>query len=153
MTIYKREATRKGGGIFNAAINLLPFELHLPGHQFCGPGTKLQERLARGEVGINPLDSACREHDIAYEKSSKLSDRHEADKTLAESAKKRIFAGDSSLLERFNSLGVWGAMKVKRHLGLGLKKRRRRKNKKASIGRGFYLKPYGIKKKKEKGWD
>lgn len=57
-----------GGGLLNRVINKLPFELHLPGYQFCGPGTKLQARLNRGEKGINPLDAACREHDIAYSK-------------------------------------------------------------------------------------
>ena len=32
---------QKGGSLLNKAINNLPFEMHLPGHNFTGPGTKL----------------------------------------------------------------------------------------------------------------
>ncbi|KYN14186.1 hypothetical protein ALC57_13605, partial [Trachymyrmex cornetzi] len=84
----------------NRAINALPFELHIPGYQFCGPGTRLEKRLARGDRGINPLDAACREHDIAYSHSNDLTKRHAADNTLAEKARKRITANDSTLRER-----------------------------------------------------
>lgn len=41
-------------------------EFHLPGYQFCGPGTKVFKRLKRGDQGINELDKACRLHDIQY---------------------------------------------------------------------------------------
>ena len=34
-----------GEGIMNRLINKLPFEVHLPGHNFTGPGTKLSKRL------------------------------------------------------------------------------------------------------------
>ena len=42
-------------------INLLPFEIHAPGYHFCEPGTRLNERLEKGEKGVNPLDDYCRE--------------------------------------------------------------------------------------------
>ena len=58
--------TNHGRGLFNIVLSNLPAELHIPGYQFCGPGTKLAERLSRGDSGINPLDSACKEHDIVY---------------------------------------------------------------------------------------
>jgi len=32
-------------GKFNKAVSNLPIELHLPGHNFTGPGTKLDRRL------------------------------------------------------------------------------------------------------------
>ena len=51
-------------GLFDKTINALPFEVHIPGYQFCGPGTRFVKRLARGDGGINQLDAACREHDI-----------------------------------------------------------------------------------------
>ena len=35
--------TQKGGLLLNKAINNLPFEMHLPGHSFTGPGTKLKK--------------------------------------------------------------------------------------------------------------
>ena len=76
-----------GDGLLNTAINKLPFELHIPGgYRFCGPGTKLEKRLARGDKGINELDEACKEHDIAYSKEKDLEHRHKADRILADKA-------------------------------------------------------------------
>lgn len=73
---------KEGSGLVNSAINNLPFELHVPGYQYLGPGTKLSKRLARGDPGVNKLDQAAKEHDIAYSNSKELSDRHIADKIL-----------------------------------------------------------------------
>ncbi|KAL4083743.1 hypothetical protein QTP88_029059 [Uroleucon formosanum] len=50
--------------------------------EFTGPGTKLKERLARGECGINRLVALARAHDFAYNKSNSLTDRHRADEIL-----------------------------------------------------------------------
>ena len=36
---------QKGGSFINKAINNLPFEMHLPGHNFTRPGTKLRNEL------------------------------------------------------------------------------------------------------------
>ena len=41
-------------------------EMHIPGYNFCGPGTSVSERIKRGDHGINELDNACREHDVDY---------------------------------------------------------------------------------------
>jgi Phospholipase A2-like domain len=111
----------KIGGLLNHVINKLPVELHIPGYQFCGPGTHLEKRLARGDQGINQLDAACREHDIAYSRSNDLTERHAADKVLAKKAQTRIIARDSSLGERAAATAVWAAMKAKTKLGMGLK--------------------------------
>src|SRR5437588_12746891 len=94
-TVQRRVATN-GCGLINTIINKLPVELHLPGYQFCGPGTRLRKRLARGERGINPLDSACREHDIAYAKFSDLPNRHAADKVLQKKAWERYRSRDDT---------------------------------------------------------
>lgn len=115
----------------NKAINKLPFELHLPGYQFCGPGTKLQRRLARGETGINPLDAACREHDILYSvHKDDLSKRHEADRLLQERAWQRVTASDASIGEKSAAWAITNTMKAKRKLGLGgIRKKKRSKTK------------------------
>ncbi|KAI8117968.1 hypothetical protein CVS40_10308 [Lucilia cuprina] len=110
-----------GRGLVNTLINKLPFELHLPGYQFCGPGTKLKERLERGDKGINLLDSACREHDIAYSLSKDLNKRHQADQILAEKAWQRVKSKDSTFKERANAWFVTNAMKTKVKFGLGMK--------------------------------
>lgn len=109
-----------GRGLLDRTINALPFELHIPGYQFCGPGTRLAKRLARGDRGVNPLDAACREHDIAYSRSGDLADRHVADRALGARAYERIRAGDSTLGERVAASAVWAAMKAKTKLGMGM---------------------------------
>lgn len=112
-----------GNGLLNSAINKLPFELHLPGgYNWCGPGTKVDKRLARNDPGINQLDEACKEHDIFYSKEQNLSQRHEADKVLARKALARFKASDANWKEKVAALGVAGAMKAKVKLGMGLYK-------------------------------
>lgn len=116
----------------NAVINKLPFEAHIPGYRFCGPGTKLAKRLERGDRGINGLDEACRDHDIEYSKVKDVKERHIADKELARRALKRVFARDSSIAERAAAAGVAGIMHAKVKLGWGCKN----KNKKKTCGGG-----------------
>lgn len=96
-------------------------------YRFCGPGTKLKERI--NQEGINPLDSACKEHDIAYSQSTDLQSRHKADKILADKSLERVKAKDASLGERIAALGVTGIMKTKRKLGMGLKKQKTKRGK------------------------
>lgn len=132
---------KRGRGLVNRIINSLPFELHIPGYQYCGPGTKLSKRLERGDPGINPLDSACKEHDIAYSKNREnLSARHEADKILAERAWKRVFAPDADLTEKAAAWAVVNTMKAKTKLGMGLKdKKKQNKNKRGQKFRNVAL--------------
>lgn len=111
----------KGEGLINNAINSLPFELHIPGYQFCGPGTRLQQRLAKGQRGINKLDNACMHHDIAYDNSTLLSDRHKADIQLINMAKQRIQSKDATKGEKIASWIVNKAMKTKVKLGAGIR--------------------------------
>jgi hypothetical protein len=112
-----------GKGFLNKVINNLPFELHLPGYRYCGPGTKLEKRLARGDPGINPLDSACKQHDIAYSQDrDNIAARNIADNILADKASKRIFAKDASVGERAAAILVSNVMKMKSKFGMGLRK-------------------------------
>lgn len=119
MARVRRGKTTGGSGLINSAINHLPVELHLPGYRFCGPGTKLKDRLARGEHGINSLDELARSHDIAYDKSKSLSDRHTADKILEEQAWKVFKSRNTGIKEKAASWLVTTAMKVKRKMGSG----------------------------------
>lgn len=112
-----------GSGIVDRVINALPFELHLPGYEFCGPGTKLPKRLKRGDKGINLLDAACREHDIAYSENKEIIKRHQADKILENRAWERVLARDSTIGEKTNAYIVSNAMKAKVKLGMGIKEK------------------------------
>lgn len=118
-----------GRGVINTLINKLPFELHIPGYNFCGPGTRLAQRLARGDRGINELDEACKNHDIAYSNHPDVRTRNIADRTLAAKAWQVAFKRANPLAERAVALGVASAMDVKARLGLGMKKKRRNKKK------------------------
>lgn len=135
----KADKVRKQGfGFFDKIIDKIPVELHLPSYQYCGPGTKLKERLARGDKGINKLDQACREHDIAYETHKNSAERTIADKKLGSEALKRVFSKDANLGERAASLLVTSMMKAKTGLtkvGLGISKlncRKKSKKKKST---------------------
>lgn len=110
-----------GDGLLNSAINNLNFEAHLPGMNFCGPGTRLKERLARGDQPVNKLDSLCLKHDLFYDREKETTKRHEADRILAEGALQRFKSRDASIGERVAALGVAGALKAKIKLGMGLK--------------------------------
>lgn len=123
----------------NWIINSLPFELHLPGYNYCGPGTKLTERIIRGDKGINPLDEYCKEHDIAYSKSSLLSDRGKADIKLMKMAKTRTSSPDANFGEKIAANVVNKAMLAKICSGAGLKKHKKHGTN-AGIGVSKHLK-------------
>ena len=53
--------THPESSLVDNLINLLPFEIHAPGYHFCGLGTRLNERLEKGEKSVNPLDDDCRD--------------------------------------------------------------------------------------------
>lgn len=102
-----------GKGLVNSIIDKIPLEMHLPGYQYCGPGTKVQKRVERGDNGINPLDAACKTHDVIYDKCKKTKERIKADKELLKASLKRIKSDDASLGERVAAVGVSAAMKAK----------------------------------------
>lgn len=135
-----------GAGLLNRTIDALPVELHLPTlsgrkYQFCGPGTKLDERLARGEHGINRLDALCRSHDIAYRDSKDTVSRNLADKQLANRAWEVFKSKDTPLGEKVASWLVTTIMNAKSKLGAGIKRRtntkggkRRKKSRRRQAG-------------------
>lgn len=123
-----------GSGIVNSIIHKLPVELHIPKYQFCGPETRLEERLARGDRGINFLDSACREHDIAYSQNlDNVKKRNIADGILAEKAWSRVIAKDSNLKEKVAAYAVANIMKAKSKLGMGMMLRKKKFGKKRRV--------------------
>lgn len=88
-------------------------------YRYCGPGTKLNKRLKRGDPGINNLDNYCKEHDIAYSKSNSLDDRHKADEILENRAWEVFKGNNSGLKEKAAAWAVTNAMKIKRKMGSG----------------------------------
>ena len=77
-----------GGSFLSTLVNKLPFEMHLPGHNFTGPGTKLCKRLnpdgtsKEWSIPINRVDKAAYHHDLCYSKHDDTKTRIEVcDKT------------------------------------------------------------------------
>ena len=77
----KRKTKRKqrGRGIDIQKVLSKFGELHWPGRQYLGPGTKLKKRLARGDPGRNRLDRIAKQHDIDYSKAKGIQDKWKAD--------------------------------------------------------------------------
>lgn len=112
--------SKRGRGFINNLINKLPLELHIPGYNYCGPGTKLQKRLARNDHGVNPLDESCKLHDIAYSRDQSLDSRHQADLRLAAAAENRWRDPSTPFGERLAALTVDKIMKYKVKRGMGV---------------------------------
>lgn len=110
----KKQKKRKcqSSSFIDRFVEKLP-EIHIKGYSYCGPNTDLENRLARGEPGVNGLDCACKEHDIAYAESRDLKMRYNADKILVLKAIGRVFAKDSRVGERFFALIVSTLISVK----------------------------------------
>lgn len=130
-------STVKGEGLLNSLINKLPIELHLPGYQYCGPGTKLSKRLQRGDLGVNQLDKACKQHDIAYSQHADLANRHKADRILEDTAWSRVKSRDANFGERAAAWAVTNVMKVKRKMGMGLKRKQNIRRRPQQRSRNF----------------
>lgn len=127
-----------GNGLFNKILNsnIAP-ELHIPSYQYLGPFTNLDERLKRGDPGINPLDKAAKDHDLFYSAHKDTASRNIADKELENKAWGRVLAPDSSFSEKAAAYLTTNAMKIKRKLGMGnvsMKKKKKMLRKKKSNG-------------------
>ena len=76
--INKTQFTKapEGGSLLNKVMNNLPREIHLPGHNFTGPSTKLNKRLnpdltpKKWSKPINRVDKAAYHHDLCYLKNN-----------------------------------------------------------------------------------
>ena len=99
--------------------------------EYCGPGTKLAKRLARGDPGVNPLDTDSKKHDISYSKNREnIEVRNSSDRVLVDKAWQRVFSRDASIGERVAAVAITNVMNVKSKLGMRLKKNRKAISKK-----------------------
>ena len=124
--------TQKGGSLLNKAINNLPFEMHLPGHNFTGPGTKLKKRLnpdltpKKWSKPVNRVDKAAYHHDIYYLKNDDTATRNAVcDKNMLKELE-GIY--NPSLRERLDKSIVSKLIGTKVKFGMGVKKKVLRKN-------------------------
>ena len=118
----------KGGSILNKMINSLPVEMHLPGHNFTGPGTKLNKRLnpdltpKKWSKPINRVDKAAYNHDICYLKNTDTVTRNVVcDKNMLKELK-GIY--NPTIRERMERGLVSSLIGTKARFGWGLNKKK-----------------------------
>ena len=118
----------EGAGLINKMINRLPMEMHLPGHNFTGPGTQLHKRLnADGtpkawSKPINRVDQAAYRHDLCYAKHKDTAARNSiCDKAMLASLDA---IPNPSVRERMDRSIVKPIIGTKARFGLGIKKKK-----------------------------
>ena len=118
----------KGGSVLNRMINSLPVEMHLPGHNFTGPGTKLNKRLnpdltpKKWSKPINRVDKAAYNHDICYLKNNDTVTRNAVcDKNMLKELK-GIY--NPTIRERMERGLVSSLIGTKARFGWGLNKKK-----------------------------
>ena len=112
-----------GGSFLHTLVNKLPFEMHLPGHNFTGPGTKLYKRLnpdgtpKQWSIPINRVDNAAYHHDLCYSKHYDTKTRNEVcDKTMLGELNEIV---NPTLRERIDKSIVGKLIDAKVNFGLG----------------------------------
>jgi hypothetical protein len=121
--------------LVNKFINSSPFELHLPGASFTGPGTKFRERIKelndyedglideedckfkRCSQPLNRVDESALLHDWHYSKYKKAEERWSADRILLRDAL-NIARTTNDMREKLDALFVASVMKAKLRLKL-----------------------------------
>ena len=115
-----------GSGLFNKAVSKLPFEMHLPGHNFTGPGTTLNRRLNPDGTPkdwsrpINRVDTAALHHDLCYANHPDRKSRNEI--CDSEMLRELDRITNPTLRERIDKGIVRDIINAKVNMGLGLKK-------------------------------
>ena len=117
---------KRGKGLVNNFINKLPFEMHMPGHNFLGPGTKLNNRLnpdGTPKAWSKPVDrddAIALVHDLCYAKHRDTKTRNEiCDRDMLQALDAII---DPTISERFHRSLAHTAISAKKRFGWGLKK-------------------------------
>ena len=116
---------QKGGSLLNKFINNLPIEMHLPGHNFMGPGTKLKIRLnpdlipKKWSKHVNRVDKAAYHHDVCYLKYDDIATRN----TVCDQNMLKELEGNPTLRERLDKSIVSKFIGTKVKFGMGVKKK------------------------------
>ena len=101
-----------------------PGEMHLPGHSFTGPGTRLDLRLnpdgtpKNWSKPVDRVDNAAYHHDLAYDRYNNVAARNAADRVMVNELNN---IPSPTLRERIERAVVKPILSAKASLGLGLK--------------------------------
>ena len=119
---------QKGGSLLNKAINNLPFEMHLLGHNFMGPITKLKKRLnpdltpKKWSKPVNRVDKAAHYHGVCYLKNDDTATRNAVCNKNMLKELEGIY--NPTLRERLDKSIVSKLIGTKVKFGMGVKKKR-----------------------------
>ena len=95
----RRKRTQRGWGVdIQKWLAKTGIEHHWPGYQYMGPGTKLANRLKRGDPGINRSDKIAKQHDINYSHAQNLQDKWKADAKMIKAIDR--LPGEKTMTER-----------------------------------------------------
>ena len=101
---------------------VLPFEKHLPGMKYCGPGTNLKLKLnddgltpRKGYEPVDRVDEAAMRHDIKYQQFDDLKHRNMADKEMLRELRE---IKNPSCRERMERCIVFPIIAIKRWIGV-----------------------------------
>ena len=121
---YKTDRKDLDGGSLDIQKHLSELgEIHMrtptmKKYNYCGPGTKLEERLTSNDPKIrdpiNNLDAICQKHDIAYSEAKSLKDKHKADDMMLDEISKIPY-----MKRPWGTTAVQAMITGKRKLGLG----------------------------------
>ena len=93
-----------------------PGENHAPCANFCGPGTRVYDRIARGDKPVNSADAACKQHDLDYAKSE---EDQRAGKLTREQMKRRVREADDRMLKSVARTKGEGGLMSRFHHAVG----------------------------------
>ena len=117
----KRDAS--GESFLNTLVNKIPFEMHMPGHNFTGTGRKLYKRLnpdgmpKKWSIPIKRVDNAGYHHDLCYSKLDDTKTWNEVcDKTMLDELSRIV---NLALRERIDKSIFGKLIKAKVNFGLG----------------------------------
>lgn len=82
-------------GFAGEAHLVLPTKHGLTRANFCGPGTHLRARQARGDKGVSQIDEACKVHDMLYSIAKSSEDVRKADERLIKDIDEATDAGSA----------------------------------------------------------
>src|SRR6218665_859924 len=100
-----------------------PGEMHLPGHSFTGPGTRLDMRLNPDGTykpwskPVDRVDNAAYHHDLAYAQYEDTANRNAADREMMAELNN---INNLSMRERIKRAIVKPILSTKAHFGLGV---------------------------------
>jgi hypothetical protein len=100
----------------NATAPNFPGENHAPCANFCGPGTRVYDRIQRGDQPVNSADAACKQHDLDY---ARIVEEQRAGKLTSEQVDQQVREADDRMLRAVERTKGEGGLVSRFHHAVG----------------------------------